>query len=160
GSCALTSCAVRSEASAHTRTAMDVSARRVRRITVGLLSWANIGFTNEGRVSVISTRIARALSAARPAKQPLAPRNRRRKRDQSRLSRQRSIDHAEEVSDRTLIHTEPGVVVGGRLQGDDFLLALATSLELGDALARLGEHGPVVAQHRLGAGWTVAGHDP
>src|SRR5262245_58636421 len=61
-SCALTSCAVRSEATAHIRTAMDVLARR---ITVGLLSWTKVGFPDEGRLSVVATRITASVNAAR-----------------------------------------------------------------------------------------------
>src|SRR5712691_10141903 len=62
----------------------------------------------------------------------------------SDLSRQRSIDHTEEVSDRALVHAELRIVIGGRLQGDDLLLCLASGFELRDALARLGEHCPIL----------------
>src|SRR5437899_9573571 len=77
----------------------------------------------------------------------------------SDLSGQRSIDHTEEVSDRALIRAELRIVIGVRPQGDDLLLCLAGGLEFCDALACVGEHGPIVAHHRLGAGRPVARHD-
>src|SRR5215467_10161698 len=120
----------------------------------GLLSWTMVD------CRFFALRITTSSGAARP------PGNLRHLASAGgsgtnpRLSRQRSIHHAEKISDRALIHAELGVVVGGRLQGDHLLFGLTGGFELGDALARLGEHGPVVAHHRLGAGRSVARHDP
>src|SRR5262249_26089420 len=156
-SCALTSGATRNEASAHARTAVDVLARSVWRITAASPLLDEYWFYQRRRV--VAMRITTSLRAARPEAVIESSSRQRLLTAVSGLIRQRAIHYSEEISDRALVHAELGVVVGGRPEDDDFLLGLAGSLELGDALAGLEERAAIIAQHRFGAGRAVARHD-
>src|SRR5262245_6131335 len=72
---------------------------------------------------------------------------------------QRAMDRAYEISDRALVELKFGVVVSVRSGSEDFVFGLSLRLQFLNAVAGYDQHLAKVAQHRLGAGRSVPGHD-